>query len=42
MPHPPEVQQQVWEAVTDAARAHASEDGSLRLTNLVLVAAGGA
>ena len=39
-PYPPEVQQQVWEAVTDAARAHASEDGSLRLTNLVLVAAG--
>jgi len=39
-PYPPEVQQQVWEAVTDAARAHASEDGSLRLTNLVPVAAG--
>jgi enediyne biosynthesis protein CalE5 len=39
-PHPPEVQQQVWQAVTDAARAHASDDGSLRLTNLVLVAAG--
>ncbi len=28
------------QAVTDAARAHASGDGSLRLTNLVLVAAG--
>jgi SAM-dependent methyltransferase len=38
--HPPEVQQQVWQAVTDAARAHVSGDGSLRLTNLVLVAAG--
>jgi len=37
---PPEVQQQVWQAVTDAARAHVSGDGSLRLTNLVLVAAG--
>jgi SAM-dependent methyltransferase len=39
-PHPPEVQQKVWQAVTDAARAHASHDGSLRLTNLVLIAAG--
>jgi enediyne biosynthesis protein CalE5 len=39
-PYPPELQQQVWEAVTDAARARASEDGSVRLTNLVLVAAG--
>jgi len=38
--HRPEVQQQVWQAVTDAARAHVSGDGSLRLTNLVLVAAG--
>jgi SAM-dependent methyltransferase len=39
-PHPPERQQQVWRAVTDAARAHASEDGSVRMSNLVLVAAG--
>jgi SAM-dependent methyltransferase len=39
-PHPPEVQNQVWQAVTDAARAYVSEDGSLRMTNLVLVAAG--
>ena len=39
-PHPPELQQQVWQAVTDAARAHVSEDGSVRMTNLVLVAAG--
>jgi enediyne biosynthesis protein CalE5 len=38
--HPPEVQQRAWQAVTDAARTHASEDGSVRLTNLVLVAAG--
>jgi enediyne biosynthesis protein CalE5 len=38
--HPPEVQHQVWQAVADAARAHVSGDGSLRLTNLVLVAAG--
>jgi SAM-dependent methyltransferase len=39
-PHPPEVQQQVWQAVTDSARAHASDHGTVRLTNLVLVAAG--
>jgi phage-related tail fiber protein len=39
-PHPPAVQQEVWQAVTDAARARASEDGSVRMTNLVLVAAG--
>jgi enediyne biosynthesis protein CalE5 len=39
-PHPPELQQEVWQAVTDSARAHASEDGRVRLTNLVLVAAG--
>ena len=39
-PHPPELRQQVWQAVTDSARAHASEDGSVRLTNLVLLAAG--
>jgi SAM-dependent methyltransferase len=39
-PHPPEVQQRVWQAVTDAARAHASEDGKVRFTNLVLVAVG--
>jgi SAM-dependent methyltransferase len=39
-PHPPEVQQQVWQAVTDAARAHASAEGGVRMTNLVLVAAG--
>jgi SAM-dependent methyltransferase len=39
-PHPPEKQQQVWQAVTDAARAHAADDGVVRLTNLVLFAAG--
>ena len=37
---PPEVQQQVWQAVTDAAGTYASEHGSVRMTNLVLVAAG--
>lgn len=39
-PYPPELQQQAWQAVTDAARAHASEDGRVRLRNLVLIAAG--
>ena len=38
--HPAEVQANVWQAVTDAARTHASEDGTVRMTNLVLVAAG--
>jgi SAM-dependent methyltransferase len=38
--HPPEVQQQAWQAVADAARAHASEDGIVRFANLVLIAAG--
>jgi enediyne biosynthesis protein CalE5 len=37
---PAEVQQQAWEAITDVARAHASPDGRVRLTNLVLIAAG--
>jgi Pyruvate/2-oxoacid:ferredoxin oxidoreductase gamma subunit len=34
------VQRDVWQAVTDAARTHASEDGGVRMTNLVLLAAG--
>jgi SAM-dependent methyltransferase len=38
--HPPEVQQRAWQAVTDAARAHACEDGVVRFASLVLVAAG--
>jgi SAM-dependent methyltransferase len=39
-PHPPEVRQRAWQAVTDAARAYASEDGIVRFASLVLVAAG--
>jgi SAM-dependent methyltransferase len=39
-PHTPEVQQRAWQAVTDAARAYASEDGIVRFASLVLVAAG--
>ena len=39
-PQPPEVQRDCWQAITDAVRAHASDDGRVRLSNLVLVAAG--
>jgi SAM-dependent methyltransferase len=39
-PHPPDVQEATWAAITDAIRAHASEDGRVRLSNLVLLAAG--
>jgi SAM-dependent methyltransferase len=38
--HPPEVQDETWAAVADAARQHASADGTVRLTNLCLLAAG--
>jgi enediyne biosynthesis protein CalE5 len=38
--HPPEVQEETWKAVADAAQPHADADGRLRLTNLALVAAG--
>jgi ubiquinone/menaquinone biosynthesis C-methylase UbiE len=39
-PHPPEVREEAWAAVADASRPHAGPDGKLRLSNLVLVAAG--
>ncbi|TMK97661.1 MAG: methyltransferase domain-containing protein [Actinobacteria bacterium] len=39
-PQPPDVQRECWQAITDAARAHASGGGALRFSNLVLVAAG--
>jgi hypothetical protein len=39
-PHPPEVQEETWAAITDAIRELAADDGAVRLTNLVLVAAG--
>jgi SAM-dependent methyltransferase len=39
-PHPPEVQEETWGAVTEAARAHTSEDGKVRMSNLAFVAAG--
>jgi len=38
--HPPEVQDETWAAVVEGARPHADADGRLRLTNLVLLAAG--
>jgi enediyne biosynthesis protein CalE5 len=39
-PHPPEVQDETWAAITDAIRQEAADDGAVRLTNLVLMAAG--
>jgi SAM-dependent methyltransferase len=38
-PHPEEVQEETWAAVTDAVRESAG-DGTVRMTNLVLVATG--
>jgi ubiquinone/menaquinone biosynthesis C-methylase UbiE len=39
-PHPPEVQEAAWEAITDAIRPYASDDGRVRLSNLALLAVG--
>jgi SAM-dependent methyltransferase len=41
-PHPADVQEETWAAITEAARQQAGEDGTLRLSNLALVAAGSA
>ena len=38
-PHPPDVQEQTWQAITDAVR-DAAGDGPVRLENVVLMAAG--
>jgi SAM-dependent methyltransferase len=38
-PHPPDVQEQTWQAITDAVR-DAAGDGPVRLSNVVLMAAG--
>ena len=38
--HPPEVMEETWGAVVEAARSHAGEDGTVHLTNLVLTAVG--
>lgn len=37
---PPDIQEETWAAITEAARTKANEDGSLRLINRALVAAG--
>jgi enediyne biosynthesis protein CalE5 len=37
---PPEVRDETWAAVVEAARPHADADGKVRLNNLALVAAG--
>lgn len=39
-PHPQDVQDETWAAITEAAREHAGEDGSLQLTNQALLAVG--
>jgi enediyne biosynthesis protein CalE5 len=39
-PHPPEVQDETWAAIADAVRPSTASDGTLRLNNLALVAAG--
>ena len=38
--HPPEAQQETWAAITEAMRQRASDDGTLTLSNLVLLASG--
>jgi SAM-dependent methyltransferase len=38
-PHPQDVQEETWAAITEAAREHA-DDGKVRMSNLVLIAAG--
>ena len=39
-PHPPEVQTQAWQAITDAVAEVADDDGAVRLSNQVLLASG--
>jgi SAM-dependent methyltransferase len=39
-PHPPDVQAEAWAAITEAVGREADGDGSVTLTNLVLMAAG--
>ena len=39
-PHPQEVQDETWAAITEAVREAAAADGAVRLSNLVLLAAG--
>jgi enediyne biosynthesis protein CalE5 len=39
-PHPPEVQDETWAAITEATRKAAADDGTVRFTGMVLLAAG--
>jgi hypothetical protein len=39
-PHPPEVQEETWQAITDATRDAAGGDGPVRFENVVLMATG--
>jgi SAM-dependent methyltransferase len=39
-PHPEDVQRETWDAITDAGRARADDEGRIEFANQVLVAAG--
>jgi enediyne biosynthesis protein CalE5 len=39
-PHPQDVQDETWAAITEAIRQEAGDDGKVRLSNLVLLASG--
>ena len=39
-PHPQDVQDETWEAITEAIRQAAMDDGTVKLSNLVLLAVG--
>jgi ubiquinone/menaquinone biosynthesis C-methylase UbiE len=41
-PHPEDVRDAAWNAVTEAAREHADDDGAVTMTNKVLLASGSA
>ena len=41
-PHPADVQEETWAAITEAAEKQTDEDGRLRMSNLALMAAGSA
>jgi enediyne biosynthesis protein CalE5 len=41
-PHPQEVQEETWAAITEAIREAAGDSGAVRFSNLVLLASGGA
>ena len=38
--HPPEVREAAWNAVTEAARQYAGDDGRISMSNKVLLASG--